>query len=326
MVRFLFTAITLGLALHAGVVLGAEEARPPAEYPAKPIRFIVPYLAGGPQDLLARVMGAKLLEAWGQPVIVDNRTGANGTIACQTTAHSPRDGYTIQIGSVATHAMNPALYKNLPYDPIKDFAPITQVGYTPRIGVAHPSVQAGTVKELIALAKTKRLTYGSPGVGSAAHLAGELFKTMAGVDLVHVPYKGGVAATADLLGGRLALTFGNILNSLPHMNSGKLKAIGITSTKRLSILPDVPAIAETLPGYEVILWWGIFAPAGTPRPIVDKLNREIVKIIGEPELKQRWADEGTVLLGSSPDEFAAFVKAEHQRWAPIVEKSGAREE
>ncbi len=325
MARSFFVALALGLALHAGVALGADATSPAAAYPSKSIRFIVPYAAGGNPDTLARSIGSKLREAWGQPVVVDNRAGANGTIACETTAHSPSDGYTLLMGSVATHALNPALYRNLPYDPIKDFTPITQVGYTSLILVAHPSVQAGTVEELIALARTKRLTYGSVGIGSAGHLAGELFKSLTGADLVHVPYKGMPAAVSDLLGGQISLTFANILVSLPHVKAGKLKAIGVTGTKRLSILPSIPAIAEVLRGFEVIMWWGVFAPAGTPRPIVDKLNREIVKILGDPDLKQFWADQDTELVGSPPEEFAAFVKAERDRWAPIVEKSGARE-
>ena len=201
MARSFLVALALGLALHAGVALGADATSPAAAYPSKSIRFIVPYAAGGNPDTLARSIGSKLREAWGQPVVVDNRAGANGTIACETTAHSPSDGYTLLMGSVATHALNPALYRNLPYDPIKDFTPITQVGYTSLILVAHPSVQAGTVEELIALAKTKRLTYGSVGIGSAGHLAGELFKSLTGADLVHVPYKGMPAAVSDLLGG-----------------------------------------------------------------------------------------------------------------------------
>ena len=325
MARSFLVAMALGLALHAGVALGADAPNPAAAYPTKPIRFIVPYAAGGNPDTLARNIGAKLREVWGQPVIVDNRTGANGTIACETTARSPRDGYTLLMGSVATHALNPALHKNLPYDPIKDFTPITQVGYTSLILVAHPSVQAGTAAELAALAKTKRLTYGSVGVGSAGHLAGELFNTMTGAELVHVPYKGMPPAVSDLLGGQISLTFANMLVALPHIKAGKLKPIGVTGMKRLAILPDVPAISETLPGYEVIMWWGVFAPAGTPRPIVDILNREIVKILGDPALKQFWAEQDAELVGSTPEEFAAFVKTERDRWAPVVEKSGARE-
>ena len=297
-------------------------------YPSKPIRFIVPYPTGGAPDLLARMMGSKMTEAWGQQVLVDNRAGANGTIACEITARAPGDGYTIQMGSVATHAINPAIYSKIGYNALKDFAYITQVGYTPMLITAHPSVQANTVKELIALAKTKpgRLSYGTSGSGSVGHLSAEMFSSTAGVKLTHIPYKGIAVATTELLGGQINLTFGNMLNALPHIRAGKLKPIGVTSATRSPVLPETQAIAETLPGFEAILWWGVFAPASTPQPIVAKLNVEIVRVLKQPDIRERWSSDGTVITGSTAEELAARVRLDFDRWGKAVKLSGARVE
>jgi tripartite-type tricarboxylate transporter receptor subunit TctC len=313
------------LTLCAGTAFAAAA---PGDYPVKPVRFVVPYPPGGAPDLMARTIGTDLAKLWGQQFIVDNRPGANGIIATEATARSPKDGYTLMMGSIATHAINPAVYGKVPFDPLKDFAPITQIGYTPLIIVAHPSVKASNVKELIALAKAKpgHLRYGTSGNGSAAHVAAALFEISSGADLTHIPYKGIAMATTELLGGQIDLTVGNILNSIAHIKSGKLKAIGITGAKRTPALPDVPTVAEALPGYEVILWWGVFAPAGVPQPILAKLEKEMVQILSQPQLKDRWASDGTVITPTSSEKLGALLKAEHQRWGEVVKKAGIKPE
>jgi len=315
--------------LHAaGAIAAGAGAAVPDTYPSKPIRFIVPYPTGGAPDLMARMIGTKLTERWGQQVLVDNRAGANGVIATETTAHAPRDGYTLMMGSVATHGINPAMYAKAPFDSQNDFTFITQIGFTPMIIVANPSVKAGSIKELIALAKAKpgQLTFGSSGSGSVGHLAGEMFNTAAGVQLTHVPYKGMAIATTDLIGGQISLTFGNILNSLPYIKAGRLIAIGVTSTTRSPVFPDVQAVAEVLPGFEAILWWGVMAPAGLPKPIADKLHTEILRILNQPEMKERWAKEGTVITGSTREQLAAMVRTDRERWGKVVKSTGARVE
>jgi len=308
---------------------GAHAAAPSTGgtgYPARPVRFVVPYPTGGAPDLMARQLGTHLSETWGQQFLADNRAGANGTIACEITAKAPGDGYTIQMGSVATHAINPHLYKKLPYNPLKDFTYITQIGYTPMIVTAHPSVGASNLKELFAAAKAKPgvYTFGSSGSGSVGHLAGEMVAIAGGVKLIHVPYKGIATATTDLLGGQISMTVGNMLNALPHIRSGRVRPIAVTSAKRAPLLPDVEAVAESHPGFEAILWWGVFGPASLPRPLVDKLNGEMVKFLGRPETKERWAKEGTVITGSTPEHLAALVKTDLDRWGKAVKASGAK--
>lgn len=307
---------------HAATPSGADSTK----YPSRPVRFVVPYPTGGAPDLMARTIGAHLTDAWGQQFLADNRPGANGTIACEITAKAPGDGYTIQMGSVATHAINPHLYSKLPYNPLKDFTYITQIGFTPMIVVAHPSVGATNLKELLAAAKAKPAfyTFGSSGSGSVGHLSGEMLAMAGGVKFVHVPYKGIATATTDLLGGQISMTVGNMLNALPHIRSGRIRPIAVTSAKRAPLLPDVEAVAESYPGFEAILWWGVFGPATLPRPLVEKLNGEIVKFLGKSETKDRWAKEGTVITGSTPEHLAAMVKADLERWGKVVQASGAR--
>lgn len=318
-------SVAIGCAGQAWIGAAAAAERP-AGYPTKPIRFIVPYPTGGAPDLLARMIGSRLTETWGQQVLVDNRAGANGTIASEITARAPGDGHTIQMGSVATHAINPAIYPRIAYNALRDFAFITQVGYTPMVIAAHPAVAAGTVKELIALARSKPglLTYGTSGSGSVGHLAAEMFNSAAGVRLAHVPYKGIAVATTELIGGQISLTFGNMLNALPHVRTGKLKSIGVTSAARSPVLPDTQAVAETLPGFEAILWWGVFAPAAVPGPIIGKLNSEIVRVLRQPEFRDRWSADGTVITGTTPDQLVALVKLDFDRWGRTVRQSGAR--
>lgn len=319
------TALLLAACCTVAPVRAAFAADAGSNYPNRPVRFIVPYPTGGAPDLMARTIGTHLTDRWGQQFLADNRPGANGTIACEITSKATPDGYTIQMGSVATHAINPHLYRKLPYDPLKDFSYITQIGYAPLIVTAHPAVGANNPKTLLALAKAKpaHLTFGSSGSGSVGHLAGEMLALAGGVKLVHVPYKGIATATNDLLGGQINMTVGNILNALPHIRSGRLKGIGVTGPQRVPLLPEVEAIAETHPGFEAILWWGVFGPAGMPRPLLAQLNAAIVKFLDTTETRERWAKQGTVITGTSSDELAAMVKRDLDRWRGVVKASGA---
>lgn len=297
-------------------------------YPVKPIRFVLAFGApGGAPDTIARTVGPKLTEAWGQQVLVDPRTGAGGTIATDIVAKAPADGYTVLLAS-PSHAINPALYRKLPYDPVADFAAISRVADVPNIIVIHPSVPARSVKQLIALAKSKpgMLNYGSAGSGSSQHLAGELFQKMAGVKMVHVPYKGGSAVVLDLMSGQLQLTFGST-TSLPGIRSGRLIALAVTTARRVSALPDLPTVAEAgLPGYEAAAWYAVFAPARTPRAIVEKLSAELARALKLPDVRERLAPQLIQPVGSSPAELAAFLDKEIVKWGAIVKESGAKVE
>ena len=257
-------------------------------YPSKPIRLVVPFPPGGSLDVVARAIGQKLTEVWGQPVVIDNRPGAGGNIGADLVAKSAPDGYTILEGALSTHAVNVSLYSKLPYDPVKDFAPITLVAITPNVLVVNPSFSVNSVPELVAYAKAHpgKLSFGSGSNGSAGHLAGELFKTEAGVDMVHVPYKGGAPALQALLAGDTQLMFDNLANSTPQLKAGKLKALAVTTAKRSALAPELPTLAETgLPGFDIYTWWGFMAPAGTPKEIVTKWNAEVKRILGTPEMK-----------------------------------------
>lgn len=296
-------------------------------YPTKPIRIVVPFPPGGPADILARTIGQNITESWGQQVVIDNRSGAGGNVGSDIVAKALPDGYTLLMGFVGTHAINASLYRNMPFDHVKDFQPVGQVAMVTIILVVHPSVPANSVKELITLAKSRagELTFGSPGNGTPQHLAGELFNTMAGVKMVHVPYKGAVLALNDLLGGRLSLIFSSMPPALPHVKTGKLRALGVTSATRSPAVPDVPTIAQSgLPGYEVINWYGVLAPAGTPKEVVAKLNAEIIKILKMSEVKERLAAQGAETFSSTPEQFAAYIKKETEKWATVVKYSGAQ--
>ncbi|MGQ0752381.1 MAG: Bug family tripartite tricarboxylate transporter substrate binding protein [Betaproteobacteria bacterium] len=296
-------------------------------YPNKSIRLIVPFPPGGPADILSRAIGQKLTDSWGQQVVVDNRAGAGGTIGSDLAAKGAPDGYTLLMGFVGTHAINPSLYSSLPYDNVKSFEPVSLVATATIILVLHPSLPAKSVKELIALAKSKpgELTFGSPGNGTPQHLAGELFNTMAGVKMTHVPFKGAVPAINDLLGGRISLIFSSAPPALPHVATGKLKALAVTSGKRSSVSPDLPTVAESgLPGFEVINWYGVLAPARTPKSIVEKLSTEVTKIMKMPDVKERLSSVGIEAFSSTPAQFAAFMKDETAKWAKVVKFSGAR--
>jgi tripartite-type tricarboxylate transporter receptor subunit TctC len=309
-----------------GLSLLLSDARA-QRYPVKPIRFIVPFSAGGGADIVARAIGQKLSEPLGQQVIIDNRTGAAGIIGTEAAAKSPPDGYTIVLGQTGPNSINPSLYESLPYDASKDFAPITLTTIYPYLLVLHPSVPARNVKELIALAKAQpnQLTFASAGSGGANHLAAELFKTMAHVSMVHVPYKASAPALIDVLGGHVSMMFDPIITSMPQVKVGKLRALAVTSLKRSAIAGDVPTVAETgLPGYEAIGWHGILAPAGTPKEIVAKLNSEIVRILRMPEMRTRFAEQGAEPVGNTPDEFAQFLKLDLEKWAKVVKTAGVR--
>ncbi len=296
-------------------------------YPVKPIRIVVPFPAGGIADLFARHIGQKFTEAWGQPVVVDNRPGAGGNIGAEAVAKSPADGYTLVMGSIGTHSVNVSLFSKLAYDPIRDFAPVALVMEAEGLLVLHPSVPVKTVKELIALARARpgQVAYASAGHGTAGHLSGELFKSMAKVDMVHVPYKGNVPAIVDLIAGQTSLLFATMPTVLPQVQAGRLKALAVTSSSRAPAAPDLPTIAEAaLPGYSVTNWIGIFAPAGTPRDAVSKLNGEIIRIMQTSEIRTRLLNEGAKFTAKTPEEFGAFVRSEIAKWAKVVKDAGIR--
>lgn len=296
------------------------------DYPSKPIRFVVPLPPGGFTDLLARAIGQKLTESWGQAVVVDNRGGGGTTIGTEIVAKAPPDGYTILLVPPDL-AINPSLHQKLPYDAVKSFAPVTMAAWSPIILVVHPSVPAKSVNELIALAKSKpgQVHYASGGIGTGAHVSTELFKSMTGTDMVHVPYKGVGQAVTALLAGEVQLMFGQMPITLPHVKAGKLRTLAIASARRSPAMSDLPTVAEAgVPGFEANPWFGVAAPAGTPKEIVAKLSGEIVKILRMPEIRQRLSALGAEPAGSTPEEFAAHIKAEILKWAEVVRRSGAR--
>src|SRR5436190_630452 len=313
------------------LVLAAGAVTPPAfsqSYPAKPVRLIAPYPPGGGNDTMARAIDAKLTEAWNQQVIIDHRAGANGIVACEIVASSPADGYTLLMANVGTNAINPGLYKKLPYHPVDSFAPVSQLGVAPNILVVNPATPAATVAELVALAKARpgKLTYGSNGIGSSQHLAGVMFGTTFGIDIVHVPYKGTGPAIVDLIGGQIAMSFANALAVVPHFKSNRLRAIAVTSPTRSSSMPNLPAIAEAAPGFSATSWWGIVAPAHTPAPIVAAINREIVRALSTASMKEQLDRQGVEARSNSPAEFKAFMQSELVKWAKVVKDSGATAE
>jgi tripartite-type tricarboxylate transporter receptor subunit TctC len=296
-------------------------------YPNKPVRMIVGFPPGGGTDIVARVIGAKLSEWWGQAVAVENRPGATGTIGADAVAKSAPDGYTLIMGHVNSHAIAPNLFAKLPYDPIKDFAAVSYVGYVPNVLAVHPSVPAHSVKELVALAKSKpgQLNYASSGNGSTQHLAGEMFKQLTGTEIVHVPYKGSGDAIKDLLGGVVAMNFDTMPPVLPHIQSGKLRGLAISTPKRLQQLPDVPTFDEEgIKGFDVTNWYGVMAPGGTPREIVAKLNGDINKAMQVPEVRARLGAVGTQLREQSAAEFEAFMKVEVAKYAKLIKDANIR--
>ncbi|AVS96648.1 tripartite tricarboxylate transporter substrate binding protein [Paracidovorax avenae] len=295
-------------------------------FPSKPITIIVPFAAGGTTDILARIIAQGMGAELGQSVVVDNRAGAGGNIGGQVAARAPADGYTLFMGTVGTHAINAALYRKMPFDPVKDFAPLTRVANVPNLLVANPAQPFKTVQELIAYAKANpgKINFGSSGSGSSIHLSGELFKSMAKVDMQHVPYKGSASAVTDLLGNQIAIMFDNMPSAIQHVRSGKLRAIAVTTAKRSPELPDVPTIAESgVPGYEATSWFGMFAPAGTPAPVVAQLNATIVKVLSMPDIKKKLTEQGAEAAGETPAQFADFIQKESVKWGKVVRESGA---
>jgi tripartite-type tricarboxylate transporter receptor subunit TctC len=295
-------------------------------YPAKPVRIVVPYPPGGPNDIVARTVGQKLSEQLGQPVIVDNKPGASGNIGAESVAKSPADGYTLLLLTTG-HTINPSLYPKLGYDLEKDLAPVTQLTAGPMVVIVNPSLPAKNIKELISLAKAKpgSLNFGSAGNGSSTHLAPELFSSMAGIKMNHIPYKGSAPALTDLMAGQIQVAFDFMISAMPHVKSGKIKALAVTSATRSPVAPDLPTVAESgVPGFEVIGWNGLVAPARTPKEIIAKLNAELKKALDQPDTKERFAAQGFSATWTTPEKFGAYIESEHAKWAKVVKDSGAK--
>ena len=313
-------------ALNAGAWLPAH-AQPAPSYPTRPVRFIVPYPPGGTTDIVARGIAAKLSERWGQQVVIDNRGGASTIIGAELAARAASDGYTLLLVTATTLSINPQLYPKLPYDAVRDFAPITPAVYFPYVIAAHPSVAANSITELIALAKARpgTITYGTPGTASTNHLAGALLESMAGIKLLHVPYKGSGPAMTGTLGGQTQLIITGIATVLPHVKSGKAKILAVCAEKRLPKWPDIPAAGEAgLKGYEGGTWFGVVTRAGTPRPIVDMLNKETIAALAAPDLRERFTAIGFELYTSTPEEFARFIKTDMARTAKVIQTAGIK--
>jgi tripartite-type tricarboxylate transporter receptor subunit TctC len=315
----------LAIALIAVFPLISALAAEP--FPVRPIRMVVGFAPGGGTDLTARPVAAKLSDLLGQQVIVENRPGAAGNIATEQVARSAPDGYTILMGTIAALAINPSLYGNLRFDPETDLAPVIQVVDSTNVLALHPSVPASSVQELIALAKEKSLSAGSSGVGATGHLAIELFNLMSGVKLVHVPYKGGAPAMSDLVGGQVQLVFATTASAIPHIKSGRIKGIAVTTAKRSALLPDLPTISEAgLAGFDANNWYGLVVPAKTPRPIIDQLNAEVTKILAMPDVKTTLFNQGLDPAPGTPEQFGAYIKSERIKWAKVIKDSGAKAE
>lgn len=298
-------------------------------YPSRPIRMVVGFPSGGAPDILARIFSEKISPSWGQPVVVDNKPGAGGNIGAEAVAHAVPDGYTLALGTVGTHSINGALYSKMPYDMVKDFAPVILVASTPNVLVVNPSVPAKNVAELIALAKAKpgSLTFGTPGVGTSPHVAGEMFNSLAGVKLTHVPYKGRAMAIPDLLGGHISMMFDNLPSALPVIKEGKVRALGVTSAKRSPSAPDIPTLAEQgLQGFDADSWFAIFAPANTPKDVIAKLNAELNRIYQLPDVQAKLKTLGLDPILGAPEKLAAYQKVEIAKWAKVVKESGAKAE
>jgi tripartite-type tricarboxylate transporter receptor subunit TctC len=323
-IKYLYIFLPL---LLGGFGTPAAVAQTAAAYPAKPVRFIAPFPPGGSTDLLARLVAQKLTEAWGQQVIVENRGGAAGTIGVELAARAAPDGYTIVMGHVGTFGVNPTLYPKLPYDAVRDFAPVTVLATVPNGMAVHPSLPVKTARDFIALAKAKpgELLYASGGSGSASHLAGEYFKLLTKINMVHVPYKGTAPAMVSMISGETTMTITGMVALMPHVKSARLKLLGVATMKRLTILPDVPTINESgAPGYDANQWYGVLTPAATPRDIVAKLHADIVKVMTRADVKERLAADGAEPVANTPEQFAAHIKSEIARWAPVVKASGAK--
>ena len=314
------------MAAMAASALSASTGAYAQAYPSRAIRVIVPYVPGGGVDFVGRTIATKLADSWGNPVVVENRPGGGTNIGSEIVARAAPDGYTLLVGGVPNTA-NMALYQKPPYDVIKDFAPVILLDTAPNILAVHPSVPAKSVKELIVLAKVRRgaLTYASAGIGSSNHLSGELFRVLAGIDIVHIPYKGGGAAVVDLIAGQVSMYFGTTPSTLPFVKAGKLRALGVTTAKRTVAAPDLPTIAEAgLPGYEQSAWHGLLAPAGTPEAVVTKLYAEVSRLLRTPDVVERFTVQGIDVIGGSPAEFAAFIRQDVAKYAKLVKTAGIK--
>jgi len=296
-------------------------------FPSKPVKLVIPFPPGGSLDAVGRAIADKLTQMWGQSVVVDNKPGAGGNIGADFVAKSAPDGYTVVMGALSTHAVNPSLYPKMPYDAVKDFAPISLVAITPNVLVVNPSLPVNSVKDLIAYAKANpgKLSFGSGSNGSAGHLAGELFKVDTGTDMVHIPFKGGAPALQALLAGDTQLMFDNLANSMQQVKAGKLKALAVTTEKRSALVPDLPTMAESgVPGFDISTWFGIMAPAGTPPDVIAKWNTDLVKVLNSPDMRERMTAQGAEAAPDTPAEFSAFIARELAKYARIVKASGAK--
>lgn len=315
-------------ALAALTLAAPAPAQDAAAYPSRTIRIVVPFPPTGITDRLARTLAQKMQESWGQPVVVDNRPGASGMIAAEVVARSAPDGYTLMMGHIGTHAVNASLFARLPYDPVRDFAPVSLLLSVPNILLVHPAVPAGSVTELVALARAKpgTLSFASPGSGTSGHMSGELLKSMTGIDIVHVPYKGSGQAMQDLLAGHVTMQFDTLASSLPQVRAGKLKGLAVTSATRNPAAPELPTLAESgVPGYEIAPWFAAYAPAGTPAVVIDRLNAEMRRILALPDVRAAFVDQqGVTLIASTPAELAAHTQREIAKWAQVVKATGAK--
>jgi tripartite-type tricarboxylate transporter receptor subunit TctC len=309
------------LVILVALASGAAVAQ---EYPHRPITIIVPQAVGGANDILGRILADQLARQLGQQFIVENRVGAGGNIGTGAAAKAPRDGYTLLFTISAAHAVNPTLYKQVPFDPVKDFDPVMLVGTVPFLLVVNPSVPASSVQELIALAKREpgKIAYGSSGNGTTNHLLGEMFKSMAGVDMLHVPYKGVAAILTDMLGGRVQMAFASVPSVRSHVKDGKLRALGISTMKRSSVAPDVPPVGDAVAGYDADFWVGLFTPAGTPKEVPARLHAALVKALANPEVRERFAAQGADVVGGSPEQLAAALRDDIAKWAKVVKAAG----
>ena len=314
------TVCALSLSIMAGAVWSQS-------YPVKPVRLIVPFAPAGSTDVTARIVAQKLTDAWKQQVIVDNRAGAGGNIGAEAVAKAAPDGYTLLLATTGVMAINHRLYRTLPFDALRDFAPVTQIGALPLILIVHPSLPVKSVKELVGIAKARpgQLSYASSGVGSATHMTTELFRMMAGVDIVHIPYKGSGQAMADLIGGQVVLAFDQITSSLPQVEAGKLRALAVTSAKRFPSVPQLPSVAEAgIPGYESVSWNGIAAPAATPKDVVVRIQAEVARALQSPDIKDRFFKDGIEPVASTPEQFLAHIRSERVKWEKVVDTAGIK--
>lgn len=316
------------LALAAALAAGAvpSEGRAQGQYPTKPIRLIVPFPAGGPTDVTARVVANEMAKTIGQQIVVDNRAGAGGNVAAEIAANSAPDGYTVFFATGGTHGINPNLYRRVPYDPLKSFEPVVFVATSPNAFVAHPSFQPNTIAELIAYAKSNpgRVNFASAGSGTTTHMSAELLKASTGIELTHVPYRGGAQAMNELIAGQIELMVDGLPSAMPHIKAKSIKALAITTAKRVEGAPDVPTVAESVPGYEAVAWYGLVVPTGTPREAIAKLNEEANRALKSEDVKRRYADLGAEPIGGAPEDLDRQIRAELKKWAEVVARTGAK--